>query len=161
MRKIMSKTKSELTPHYELLYIISNKYSEEEIKPIIAKTDQLIEQNGGQITFKEDWGKRKLAYPIKSLGFGYYSLVEFDATGSSLAKIGQVLAMESDIIRHQIVAKKVKTAAQIKKAEEVTRKIAAKATQKEKLEEEKKKVKVDLQDLDERLDRILETDDLL
>lgn len=157
----MSEEKTINTPHYELLYIVSNKFTEDELKPIIAKVHKLIEKNGGVITYQEEWGKKKLAYPIKLLSYGYYSLVEFDIAAGELARVSQALTMESDIIRHQIVAKKIKTEAEIKKEKEISDKIASKAIVKEKLEEEKKKGKVDLKELDERLDRILETDDLL
>jgi small subunit ribosomal protein S6 len=159
----MAKVKSDKIPHYELLYIVSNKFTEDELKPIMEKTHKLIEKNGGVITHEEEWGKRKLAYPIKLFSHGYYILSEFDLAGESLEKVNQALAMESDILRHQIVVKKIKTAAEIEKEKRISDKIAAKATAKEKLEAEaeKKKGKVDLKDLDERLDRILETDDLL
>lgn len=157
----MSKVKSDKIPHYELLYIVSNKFTEDELKPIIEQVRQLIEKNGGRITFTEQWGKRKLAYSIKLFSHGYYNLVEFDAVGEGLKKITRGLDMESEIVRYQIVAKKIKTAAEVEKEKAITEKIAAKAVAKEQLEEEKKKGKVDLKDLDERLDRILDTDDLL
>ena len=70
----MSKTKSSKIPHYELLYIVSNKYSEEELEPIKNKVNKIIEENGGKITFSEDWGKKKLCYPIKHFSYGYYLL---------------------------------------------------------------------------------------
>ena len=143
------------------MYIVSNKFTEDEVKPIIAKVNKLIEQNSGVITYQVDWGKKKLAYPIKLLSYGYYNLVEFDLAGGDLGKLNQALTMDSDVIRHQIVAKRVKTEAEIKKEKEISDKISSKAIVKEKQEEEKKKGKVDLKELDERLDRILETDDLL
>jgi len=138
----MSKAKTSQIPHYELLYIVSNKYSEEEIKPIIAKVNKLIVDNEGKITNSQEWGKKKLAYPIQHFNYGYYNLVEFDCGGEKLKKINKEMRIDSDILRFQIVAKKIKT-------------------EKEKLEKEKTKGKVNLKDLDEKLDKILETDDLL
>ena len=54
----MAKNKKSVTPHYELLYIISNKFTEEEIKPIIEKVSKVITDNKGEITYTEDWGKK-------------------------------------------------------------------------------------------------------
>ncbi len=157
----MSKSKKVEIPHYELLYIISNKYSEDELKPIIKKVDRIIKDNSGNITKTEEWGKKRLAYPIKHFNYGYYNLVEFDIKGDKIEKINRVLQMSRDILRYQMVVKKVKTLEEIKKEREISEKIAIKAKKKEKIEEEKVKGKVDLKDLDKKLDKILDTDDLL
>jgi len=161
----MSKVKSADIPHYELLYIISNKYSEDEVKPIVAKVDEIIKSRGGKITFKEDWGKKRFIYPIKGFRHGYYNLVEFDLAGAEVAKIDRALRLASEILRHQLVVKKVKSAAQIAEDKKIAAKITAKSLQEEKTAKEQEKAKdkgkVDLKDLDEKLDKILETDDLL
>ena len=111
----MAKSKKVETPHYELLYIISNKYSEDELKPIIQKVGRIIKDNGGNITKTEEWGKKRLAYPIKHFNYGYYNLVEFDIKGDKTGKINRTLQMAREILRHQTVVKKVKTPAEIKK----------------------------------------------
>ena len=157
----MSKTKSNKTPHYELLYIVSNKYSEDELKPIIAKVNKLVEDNDGKITHQEEWGKKKFAYPIQHFNYGYYNLLEFESDGEKLKKINKELRIDSDILRFQIVAKKIKTEEEIKQAKRISEKIAVKSQEKEKLEKERTKGKVNLKDLEEKLDKILETDDLL
>lgn len=159
----MAKAKREGSAHYELLYIVSNKYAENELGPIISKVNKIIEDNKGKISFREEWGKRKLAFPIGGFGYGYYNLVEFDAEGASASSISRSLRLTNEVLRSQIVAKKVKTEAEIRKEKEITAKMAAKTIEKEKLEKEKENVKgkLDLKDLDKKLDRILETDDLL
>jgi len=166
----MSRTKSSDIPHYELLYIISNKFSEDELAPIVEKVDKIIGNNAGKITRKEDWGKKRFAYPIKSFYFGYYSLVEFDLPGENLAAVNRSLTMTSEILRHQIVKRHVKTAAEIEKDKKIAEKIAEKNIQaEEQAEKEKEKTKanaankdkIDLKDLDDKLDKILETNDLL
>jgi small subunit ribosomal protein S6 len=196
----MSKTKSEKTPHYEMIYIISNKYSEEELNKIIKKIDKLITDNSGKITYNENWGKKKLAYQIKGFKYGYYNLVEFDLKGEKLLKLNNSLRMETDIIRHQIVSCKLKTKQEIekekkkmekiwltklkgieeqeqktkkleKKEEKKSSNIKNKKTKKEseqkkdnQIEKEKKEAKnkdIKLEDLDKKLDKILDTDNLL
>ncbi|MBI4779550.1 30S ribosomal protein S6 [Candidatus Falkowbacteria bacterium] len=161
----MSKVKSGETPHYELLYIISNKFSEDEVKPIIEKVNSFILNNQGKITLAEDLGKKRLAYPIKGFRYGYYFLTEFDLTGESLINVDRALRMMNEVLRHQIITKTVKTAEQIAQDKKIAEKIAARNIKEEKEIKEKiketDKEKVDLKDLDEKLDKILETNDLL
>jgi len=161
----MSRVKSGETPHYELLYLISNKFSEDEVKPIVAKVNSLIVDNRGKITLAEDLGKKRLAYPIKGFRYGYYNLAEFDLAGENLINVDRALRLMNEILRHQIVAKTVKTAEQIAQDKKISEKIAARNIKEEKEVKEKiketDKEKVDLKDLDEKLDKILETDDLL
>ena len=81
----MSKTKSSELPHYELLYLISNKYSEVEVKPIMEKVNSLIIGNQGKITQSSELGKKLLKIAPKAIiladrGFGkatwFYLMME-------------------------------------------------------------------------------------
>ncbi|MBU0722045.1 30S ribosomal protein S6 [Patescibacteria group bacterium] len=161
----MSKVKSGEMPHYELLYLISNKFSEHEIKPIIEKVNALILNNQGKITLADNLGKKRLSYPIKSFRYGYYILAEFDMVGKNVINVDRALRMMNEILRHQIIIKTIKTAEQIVQDKKIAEKIAARNIKEEKRVKEKiketDKEKVDLKDLDEKLDKILETNDLL
>ena len=159
----MAKNKPNITPHYELLYIVSNKYSEDELKPITERVQKMITDQGGEITHTEYCGKRKFAYPINHFWHGYYLLLEFDMPEGGLSEINRNLQMDADILRHMPIAKKKRTAEEI--AQEKEEKTKPKEEPKEEKEEEKKKSdkedeKVDMEQLDQKLDKILETDDL-
>lgn len=173
----MSKTKTSGTTHYEILFIIPNKFTDDEAKTVASKTEQLIADNGGAVTFREYWGKKRLAYSIKQNAYGYYSLLEFDLEGKNLAKIDQALRLSADVLRHQIIIKKVKTEKEIAKEKEIRAKIDSKKAATEKKSEEKTKTsssnaaaskskenkesKVDLKDLDEKLEGIINAQDLI
>lgn len=162
----MAKNKSGKMPHYELLFIVSNKFSEDEVKDVVKDVHKIITDNEGKITYTEEWGKKKLSYPIKGFQFGYYSLAEFDASGEKVNKINNELRLSTEVLRHLIVAKASRTAEEIQaEKKQAEKKIVAKARAEtevvEKKEIEKPKKAIDLKDLDEKLDRILETDDLL
>ena len=155
--------------HYEMLCLISNQYSEDELAPIKEKINKIITDDGGKITQEENWGKKKLAYPIKKFRHGYYHLLEFDIDKEKVKKIDRLFRMMNEILRQQIVKKRVFSEEEIAKEKEFTAKIAAKTKIKEEKEEEKEvekvkttdKEKVELKDLDEKLDKILDTKDLL
>ena len=151
----MSKVKSSGNTRYELLYIISNEFSEEEVKPIAEKVNNLIKENQGEIIHIEEWGKKRLAYHIKKFQYGYYNLVEFNLSGASLAKLERSIRLATDILRHQIVRKDPRKAVKPRAIRETE---PVKPAKEERLEKEKR---TDLKDLDEKLDRILETSDLL
>lgn len=161
----MSKTKSSEIPHYEVLFVVPNKFTQEEADAINKKVKDIISKNKGNITFSEEWGKKRLAYSINHFNHGYYYLAEFDMEGESLTEVNKILRMSNEVLRHQIVRKKVKTAEEIAKEKKVAEKIATKTEVKTKEEEEKAKTKdakkLDLKDLDKKLDKILDTDDLL
>jgi len=163
----MSNEKTLEIPHYELLYIISNKYTEEETGPIIEKVNKIIERNEGKITHQEEWGKKKLAYDIENFSHGYYALVEYDLPGKNASKVNKELEMSNEILRHQIVAKKFKTQEERKeeakqKEERIFKeKEEERKEEEEKIEPKKEKRDVDMKDLDAKLDKILDTDDLL
>jgi len=174
----MSKTKKLSKGHYEILFIVPNKFTEDEAKQIIAKVDEVIIKSGGEISNREYWGKKKLAYDIKQNSYGYYSLVEFDSEKEAISVIDQNLRLSTDILRHQIVAKKFKTEEAIKREQEIKQKIEAKKMEEAKAAIEKQAEKLaadkensknalkrakksDLKDLDEKLEGILSANDLI
>lgn len=167
----MARNKKSSTPHYEMLYIVSNKYTEKEVEPIQEEVKKIIEKHAGQVTYSENWGKKKLMYPINHFDHGYYALYEFDCEATNMNKINEEMRLDNKILRFMIVAKKARSQEEIEaekvKAEEIIKKevkeTEEKIEAKEKKEEAPKKEdkKVDLEKLDEKLDKILDTDDLL
>jgi len=161
----MSKVKKGGAPHFELLYIVPNKYAEDELPRVTDKVKKEITERNGNITYSEDWGKLRLAYPIGPYHYGYYTLMEFDLSPDKVSGLARALKLSDEILRHQIVKKKIKTAKQIETEQKIARKIAAKTAKLESEapaeKKEKEKKKVDLKELDEKLDKILEADDLL
>lgn len=163
----MAKNKQTAIPHYELLYIVPNKYTEDDAKKIDKGVKSMIEKNGAKITFDEYWGKKKFCYPINHDQHGYYLLIEFDLEAEKIEKINTDLRMNNEVLRHMIVNRAPKTPEQIeaekrlfeKRVEKATKKTEEKEVKKEEKSESKKNV--DSKELDDKLNKILETDDLL
>jgi len=142
--------------HYEILYLVPANYTEEELVPIKEKVKDLIKKCEGQITFEDSFGKKKLAYPIKKNHQGYYLLYEFDLDGSRLKELNRSLGLTNEVLRHIIVSKKVKTLEEIKAEEKAKKKVLAAEEKVEKKAKDEGKIK--LEDLDQKLDEILEGD---
>ena len=64
---------------YEVLYIVTPELEDEAIKAVIEKFSGIIAANGGEVEQVDEWGRKKLAYPIDYKTDGYYVLVDFAA----------------------------------------------------------------------------------
>ena len=87
---------------YENLYVISAELSEEEIKSVVEKFAAIITDNGGEIEKIDEWGKRRLAYPINYKTEGYYVLVLFAAPGEVPAELQRNLKNDERIMRYVV-----------------------------------------------------------
>lgn len=116
--------------HYELLYIVSGRYTEEEVGPIKEETKKIIIQAGAEISHEEDWGKRRFAYPIGQEHGGYYFLVQFSLPKEKLQEADRLLHLAKEVMRYQVVVIGDKS------PEERAKEKAQKDARKEKLEEE-------------------------
>ena len=65
-------------PDYELVLIISPEVAEDDIEATVGKVNRFITEKGGTISDTEQWGKRRLAYPIKRFTDGRYFLIKFN-----------------------------------------------------------------------------------
>ena len=91
--------------HYELPAMISGRYAETELDDKTKKIEEFLAKHGDKTHYLHNFGRRKLAYPIKNVGYGYYILAEFDSTPESIAKLNRDIALWSDVIRHIIVSR--------------------------------------------------------
>jgi len=85
---------------YETTFILNPELSEEERKVAVDKFVQLILSNEGEIVSTEDWGLRKLAYPIETKTNGFYAFVEFRAYGELIAKLETSYKYDERVIRY-------------------------------------------------------------
>ena len=88
---------------YELMYIIDTSLEDTARKELIDRITALITTNGGEVEKADEWGKRRLAYPINYKNEGYYVLVNF-SSGSELPKeIERVLQISEDVLRYLVI----------------------------------------------------------
>jgi small subunit ribosomal protein S6 len=89
---------------YETLFVVDLTKGEEAVKAIVDKFVNLISQNG-EITATNEWGKRRLAYPIEGMTEGYYVLVDFNAPAAFTSELERVFNITEGIMRSIVVAK--------------------------------------------------------
>ena len=87
---------------YETIFVIDSTKTEEEITALVEKFKSLIEKYG-EIESVDEWGKRRLAYPINDLTEGYYVLVNFKAKSDFPVELERVYGITDGIIRDIVV----------------------------------------------------------
>ena len=84
---------------YETVFIATPVLSEAQMKEAVAKYLDLIKENGGEVVYEQDWGLRKLAYPIQKKTTGFYHLIEFKAEPDFIKKLETQYRRDERIIR--------------------------------------------------------------
>ncbi|MFC1663036.1 30S ribosomal protein S6 [Patescibacteria group bacterium] len=153
---------------YELLYLIDVPPSDNELETISGRIKNLINEVKGNIVHEGSLGRKKLGYPVNKLQQGVYNVVEFDLPTGGLTKLGQVLKLDNDIIRYQIIKIRPRTEADRQPAkfeteEEQTPKPVKKELPVKSPPAAKEKPVVEepmisKEELDKKLDEILEDD---
>lgn len=95
---------AKVTGNYEVLYVVNPTLGEDETAALVAKFKELVESRG-TVTEVDEWGKRKLAYPIEDLDEGYYVLMTFSADPALPAELDRLMRINTGIMRSIIVSK--------------------------------------------------------
>ena len=111
---------------YETLFVVSGNLAEDAYVTLKDKFVTLIGDNASDVVVNE-WGKRRLAYPINYITEGYYVLVTFKSEPNFPRELARVLGITEGVIRYMTTAKEVKAASAV--AEEVSVEEVAVATE--------------------------------
>ena len=85
--------------HYETVFILTPVLSDVQMKEAVEKFKAILMAEGAEIVNEENWGLRKLAYPIQKKSTGFYQLLEFNADPSVIAKLEINFRRDERIIR--------------------------------------------------------------
>ena len=89
---------AKITGKYEALYIIDPAQGEEGIAALVEKFKAMVEAEG-TVANIDQWGKRRLAYPINDLNEGYYVLMTFESKPEFPAELERVMKITDGIMR--------------------------------------------------------------
>ena len=84
---------------YETVFIVTPVLSDEQMKEAVKKFSGYLAENGGEIVHEDNWGLRKLAYPIQKKSTGFYHLIEFKASGELMNRFEVEFRRDERIIR--------------------------------------------------------------
>jgi len=85
--------------HYETVFIVTPVLSDVQMKETVDKFRDVLVNTGAQIVHEENWGLKKLAYPIQHKSTGFYHLIEFAAEGAVVEKLEIQFRRDERIIR--------------------------------------------------------------
>ncbi|MCR4286972.1 MAG: 30S ribosomal protein S6 [Deltaproteobacteria bacterium] len=89
--------------HYETICIIRPDAGDDTVKAVVQKASGVVEAQGGRINKVEEWGRRRLAYPIKKKNEGFYFLMDYASAPGTVAELERVLRNNEDVFRYQTV----------------------------------------------------------
>ena len=84
---------------YETVFILTPVLSEDQMKETVKKYEDQLTNNGAEIVHEENWGMRKLAYPIQKKSTGFYQLIEDKAEGNVIADVETELKRDERVMR--------------------------------------------------------------
>ena len=93
---------------YELGFIISPEVSEEETRSILDRLGQIVDQYGGQIVKVNQWGRRRLAYPIQRHRDGYYVFIDMILTPETVSELERTLKVSEIVLRYMLTKRDAK-----------------------------------------------------
>lgn len=95
---------AKLSANYEAVYILNPELGEEATAALVAKFKTLVEENG-TLAEVDEWGKRRLAYPINDYNDGYYVLMTFSSAPSFPLELARIFRITDGVMRSLVVCK--------------------------------------------------------
>jgi len=98
---------------YETIYIVQPELADEELKGLTLKVQEIVTGMNGDLKKLDDWGLRKLSYPIEKFVRGRYFYLRFDGDAPLIAELERKLRLDDKVIRYQSVKLEKEAAAPV------------------------------------------------
>ena len=89
--------------HYETVFILNPVLSDEQTKETVLKYEKFLTSKGAKFISKEDWGLKKLAYPIQNKKSGFYHLFEYTVDPSAIDSLEIEFRRDERVMRYLTV----------------------------------------------------------
>jgi small subunit ribosomal protein S6 len=84
---------------YETVFIMTPVLSDDQMKETVKKYQEFLKEKGAKMIFEDNWGLRKLAYPIQKKSTGFYYLFEYQAEGDLIYQLELTMKRDERIMR--------------------------------------------------------------
>ena len=88
---------------YELVVVVSPEVGDEGFPVAVERVSQFIRDRGGEVKDVDQWGRRRLAYPIQRHTEGFYAVTHFSADPQAVRPLESSLDLAEDVLRHLVV----------------------------------------------------------
>ncbi|MCX6232879.1 MAG: 30S ribosomal protein S6 [Bacteroidetes bacterium] len=85
--------------NYETVFIMTPVLSDDQMKETVKKFQSFLKEKGAEIVYENNWGLKKLAYPIQKKSTGFYYLIEFKAEGTLVAELETSYKRDERLLR--------------------------------------------------------------
>ncbi len=85
--------------NYETVFILTPLLNEAQVQETIEKFRQVLKENSAEIIHEENWGLRKLAYPIQKKSTGFYILIEFRGPAEIVDQLEIAYRRDEKVVR--------------------------------------------------------------
>ena len=85
---------------YELSYIVNSVISDEQVKNLVSRVTTYVSETGAEILEVDEWGARRLSYPIQKKRNGYYVNMYFRSSGTIITPLERALEINDNILRY-------------------------------------------------------------
>ncbi|QQK81771.1 30S ribosomal protein S6 [Salicibibacter cibi] len=89
--------------NYEILYILRPTLEEDAVKTTIERLNQILSDNGAEVTEVDEKGRRRLAYEIQDFREGYYVILKVQATPDAINEFDRRIKLTDEVIRTLVV----------------------------------------------------------
>jgi len=90
-------------PCYELVFILSPDVTDEEVPNVINRVSDTVKKVGGSVSEIIQWGRKKMAYPIKRFAEGNYMLAKLELKQASIRELEASLRLSGEVLRHLLI----------------------------------------------------------
>ena len=87
---------------YELGFILSPEVSEEQTRAILDRVEQVVANYNGEVVRVNQWGRRRLGYPIQHHRDGFYVFIDMILTPETVIELDRTLKVSEEVLRHLI-----------------------------------------------------------
>jgi small subunit ribosomal protein S6 len=87
---------------YELGFILNPEVSEEQTSAILERIEKIVKNYDGQVVKVNQWGRRRLAYPIEHHRDGYYVFIDMILTPETVLELDRTLKVSEEVMRHLV-----------------------------------------------------------
>jgi len=91
-----------VTRDYELGFILQPEVNEEQTRVVLDRVEQVVANHSGQIVRVNQWGRRRLAYPIQHNRDGFYVFIDMILTPETVIELDRTLKVSEDVLRYMI-----------------------------------------------------------
>jgi small subunit ribosomal protein S6 len=94
---------------YELGIILNPEVSEEQTRAILDRVEQIVTSHDGQVIRVNQWGRRRLDYPIEHHRDGLYMFIDMTLTPETVFELDRTLKVSEEVLRHLVKRRDPKT----------------------------------------------------